>query len=116
MHIFHIWVNLKPGVMDTDFVDAVDEYLGPLAEAGKLENYRVTRRMLGLGHEDLRDFDIMVEFTSLEQFDRLFNTVAARTDPVESLHYAVNSKVTGFRSALYRDFPDASRQTGQEKF
>ena len=116
MQVFHIWVNLKAGVRDMEFVDAVHAYLGPMATAGKLQSYRITRRMLGLGHEDLRDFDIMVEFRDLAQFDGLFGEVASRSDPVESLHHAVNSRVSGFRSALYRDFPDESRRTGEEKF
>ena len=39
-----------------------------------------------------------------------------RVDPVESFHFAVNSKVRNFVAALYRDFPDDVRQTGEERF
>jgi hypothetical protein len=42
--------------------------------------------------------------------------VASRADPVESFHHAVNSKVQDVVFALYRDFPDATRVQGQEKF
>ena len=41
---------------------------------------------------------------------------SSRTDPVESFHHAVNSKVQDIFFALYRDFPDSERVKGQEKF
>ncbi len=39
-----------------------------------------------------------------------------RTGEVEAFHFGVNSLVTDARFALYRDFPDAVRETGGEKF
>ena len=48
--------------------------------------------------------------------DRVFGQVAARAEPVESFHHAVNSLVRDTLFALYRDFPDSVRQCGQEKF
>ncbi len=48
--------------------------------------------------------------------DRVFGHVAARAEPVESFHHAVNSLVRDTIFALYRDFPDPVRQRGQEKF
>ena len=116
MNIYHIWARLKPGIKDLDFVEAVHQYLGALATAGKLEQYRITRRKLGLGGADLLDFHIMVEFTNLAQFDQTFAEVATRAEPLESLHHAVNSKVAEVKFALYRDFPDEVRKTGEEKF
>ena len=116
MNIYHIWARLKPGVNDLEFVAAVKQYLGALASAGKLESFRITRRKLGLGGADLLDFHIMVEFTDLAQFDSTFGEVAARKEPLESLHHAVNSRVAEVKFALYRDFPDEVRQTGEEKF
>lgn len=116
MNIYHIWARLKPGVNDLDFVEAVHKYLRALSSEGKLENYRLTRRKLGLGGADLLDFHIMVEFKDLAQFDQTFAEVATRTEPIESLHHAVNSRVAEVKFALYRDFPDEVRQKGQEKF
>lgn len=116
MNIYHIWARLKSGTNDLDFVEAVHQYLGTLKSSGKLEHYRITRRKLGLGTADLLDFHIMVEFSSLDQFDQAFGAVAARTEPLESLHHAVNSKVAEVKFALYRDFPDANRRRGEEKF
>ena len=116
MNIYHIWARLKPGVNDLAFVEAVHQYLGPLAAAGKLEHYRVTRRKLGLGPADLLDFHITVEFLDLAQLDQVFGDVATRSEPLEGLHHAVNSKVAEVKFALYRDFPDQVRQKGEEKF
>ena len=58
----------------------------------------------------------MLEFDGLAQLDEAFQSVASRTDPVESFHHAVNSKVSSVSFALYRDFPDSLRSTGEEKF
>jgi hypothetical protein len=52
----------------------------------------------------------------MAQLDRAFNHVAARDEPVESFHHAVNSLVSDVFFALYRDVPDPVRVRGQEKF
>ena len=49
-------------------------------------------------------------------FDEAFGRVSSRAEPVESFHHSVNSKVQDIFFALYRDFPDANRVAGQEKF
>lgn len=116
MNIYHIWASLKTGVNDLEFVAAVNAFLGRLQQDGLLESFRITRRKLGLGVEELLDFHIMVEFRDLEQFDRTFGRVAARDEPIESLHHAVNSRVAQVKFALYRDFPDEVREIGSEKF
>jgi uncharacterized protein DUF6614 len=76
----------------------------------------VTRCKLGLGVRGLGEFHVMIETQDLTQLERAFQTVSSRTDPVESLHQAVNSRVQNFQAALYRDFPDSHRKTGQERF
>jgi len=58
----------------------------------------------------------MIEVTDLAQLDRAFQSVSTRAEPIESLHALVNQHVTGFRAALYRDFPDPQRKRGEEKF
>ena len=78
--------------------------------------YRITRRKLGLGSLDLPEFHIQLEFRDLAQLDQAFSNVAARRDPIEELHHAVNSQVREVRFALYRDFPDSVRERGDERF
>ena len=94
----------------------MDAYLGSLKSSGKLSGYRLTRRKLGLGTPQLGEFHIFMEFESLSHLDDVFKHVASRSDPVGSFHHAVTSKVKDLQFALYRDFPDAVREKGQEKF
>jgi hypothetical protein len=116
MDVYHIWFNLKPGVRDTEFVASARTYLDYLKERGDLAGYRITRCKLGLAPPQLREWHITLDFDNMSQMDGAFGRVSARTDPVESFHHAVNSKVQDVFFALYRDFPDPGRVTGQEKF
>lgn len=116
MDLYHIWFNLKPGSRDSDFADRVHAYLGRLRNDGAIADYRLTRRKLGLGPSHLPEFHIVVEFDGLAQMDEAFSAAAARTQPIEGLHQAVNSMVSDASFALYRDFPDAIRQRGEEAF
>ncbi len=116
MDIYHIWCDLKPGIRDTTFTEAADAYLKQLVQTGSLQQYRITRRKLGLGIPELGEFHLMLEFEGLAQLDEAFTTVASRDEPVESFHHSVNSLVSSIKFALYRDFPDSVRLTGEEKF
>ena len=116
MDVYHIWFNLKPGVRDLEFVESARAYLGHLREANQIVSYRITRRKLGLAPPQLPEWHITLDFESLAQLDGAFGRMSARTDPVESFHQSVNSKVQDVFFALYRDFPDANRVSGQEKF
>ena len=39
-----------------------------------------------------------------------------RAEPIEGAHHGLNSLVQNAVFALYRDFPDAHRKFGEEKF
>lgn len=116
MDIYHVWCNLKSGVGDTEFADACAVYFDHLKSEDRLRGYRITRRKLGLGPDHLPEFHIMLEFDGLAQLDHAFGEVSSRAGPVESFHHSVNSKVQDIFFALYRDFPDAQRVRGEEKF
>ena len=116
MDIYDIWVDLKPGQRDLDFVEHVGRYLGKLKAEGLIEGFRISRRKLGLGVPGLGEFHIAIETRDLAQLDRAFQAVSSRADPVETFHHAVNSRVENFKAALYRDFPDPHRRRGEEKF
>jgi uncharacterized protein DUF6614 len=116
MDIYHIWFNLKPGTGDTEISDRLAGYLGHLKEQGLIVGWRLTRRKLGLGPRELGEFHAMIELRDLQQLDHAFARVASRSEPVEALHFAVNSMVSNAVFALYRDFPDPIRQRGEEKF
>jgi hypothetical protein len=116
MDIYHAWCDLKPGVADIAFSDGVAKYLGHLQSEGLIENWRLTRRKLGLGPPALGEFHLMIEVRDLRQLDDAFMRVAGRGEPIESFHFGVNSLVQNVAFALYRDFPEPFRQRGAERF
>lgn len=116
MDVYDLWFNLKPGTRDTEFCDRLAAYLGLLQTEGKIAGFRVMRRKLGFGPALLGDFHVMIEKRDLAQLDSAFDVVATRAGDVETFHAAVNQYVTDFVAALYRDFPDAVRVRGQERF
>jgi len=116
MDLYHIWCDLKPGVRDVALVEAAQKYLGYLKSEGLVEGWRLTRRKLGFGAPGLGEFHLMIETNSLAQLEQAFGHVAARRDPVESVHHGLNALVQNAVFALYRDFPDANRHFGEEKF
>lgn len=116
MDVYQIHCNLKPGVRDAEFVNDLKAYLERLRSEGRLEGFRVLRAKLGFRPGELREFQIALEFRDLAQLDLAFGRVAARAEPIESLHHAVNAKVCDVYFALYRDFPDAVRTHGEETF
>ncbi len=116
MDIYHGWFNLKPGVKDLDFCSRLERYMSHLQDRNLIVGWRLMRRKLGLGPDDLGDFHLMIEVEGLAQLDLAFGQVASRADPVEEVHHGVNALVQDVRFALYRDFPDAVRQSGQERF
>ncbi len=116
MDVYHVWCDLKPGASDTAFADKVQGFLGHLKADGKIAGFRLTRRKLGLGPAELGEFHITIEAEDLAQLDRAFAVVSGRAEPEEGLHYSVNSMVFRATLALYRDFPDAGRKRGEERF
>lgn len=116
MDVYHIWCDLKPGVSDIEFADAVGIYLGQLESEGRIAGHRLMRRKLGLGPADLGEFHIEVFVEDLAQLDRAFADVSRRDGEIEALHHGVNQHAARVRFALYRDFPDPGRVRGSERF
>jgi hypothetical protein len=114
MDVYELSVDLRSGVRDVDLVAALDGYLGPLQRDGLIESWRLLRRKLGLGSG--AEFKVMIETRDLAQLDAAFRAVSTRDEPIESAHHGVNSLVTNFQAALYRDFPDPHRVVGRERF
>lgn len=116
MDHYHTWFDLKPGTKDMDFARRMVRYMDHLKGEGLIEGWRLARRKLGFGPQGLGEFHIVMETRDLAQLDAAFNHVASRREPVESVHYGVNAHVQNLTIALYRDFPDALRHEGEEKF
>lgn len=116
MDQYHVWCNLRPGVSDVGFAEAVRGYLGRLQADGWVAGFRVSRRKLGFGPPQLGEFHLVIEVTDLAQLDSAFRVVSERSGAIEGLHAAVNQSVCDFTAALYRDFPDGHRTRGEERF
>lgn len=111
MDCYEIWVNLLPGTNDLNFVESVNVYCSWFVDRKLMESYRIRRRKFGFGPDSLGEFNISMEFASLAQMDQAFQEAAKRSGELESAHAAVYSKVTDFKSGLFRDFPDPVRQS-----
>lgn len=109
MDYYEIWCNLKDSRRDLEFAKALGEYMGLLQRDGRISGWRLTRRKLGFGPQELGEFHVTIETTDLAQLDRAFDLAVTRTGEVERVHAPVYSMITDFRSALYRDFPDPQR-------
>jgi hypothetical protein len=116
MDYYHAMFDLKSGVRDTEFARHFTAFMDYLKARGVIEGWTLTRRKLGLGPDELREFHAVMEVRDLAQLDAAFTHVAERAEPAESAHFAVNSQVCNARFALYRDFPDKVRREGEEKF
>jgi hypothetical protein len=116
MDLYHVFCDLKPGVSDTQFADSVGAWLDHLRQDGLIETWRLTRAKLGFGARGLGDFHLMIEIRDLHQLEDGFQRAASRRGLDEILHGCVNQLVTNASFALYRDFPDAVRVRGEERF
>ena len=106
MDYYQVWFDLKAGVKDTDFARGLATYMGHLKERGLIEGWKLSRRKLGLAPKQFGDFHLAIETRNLAQLDEAFNHIASRAEPVENVHFDVNSKVENALFGLYRDFPD----------
>ena len=116
MDYYQGWFDLKPGIRDTDFARDLARYMAYLKDKALIEGWTLSRRKLGLGPAEFGEFHLVIETRNLAQLEEAFNHVATRSEPVESVHFGVNSKVQNLRFGLYRDFPDSVRREGEEKF
>lgn len=108
MDVYHIWCDLKDSRQHGEFAAAVAAYLDHHKAGGRIESWRLLRRKLGLGQDDMREFHIMIETRDMAQLDLAFKAAAGRSGEVEKLHANVYSRVTNARFGLARDFPDRS--------
>jgi hypothetical protein len=116
MDIYNAWFDLKPGVSDMEFSGRLAAYMDHVKNDGLMQGWRLMRRKLGLSAAPVGEFHLMMEFTGMAQLDQAFGRVGSRREPVESVHFGVNSLVQNVQFALYRDFPDSVRHRGDEKF
>ncbi len=116
MDIYHVWCDLKPGVRDMQFHAAVVRCMDHFRGENLIESWRLTRRKLGFGPKELGEWHLMIELRDLRQLEDAFQRMASRSDPEETQHHGMNALVINATFGLTRDFPDASRRRGEERF
>jgi hypothetical protein len=112
---YHVWFDLRPGVKDLDLAASVKGMLDHMVRTGAIAGWGLTRRKLGFGPKEIGEWHVAIQVRDLAQLEQAFDDVTPRTGEMERLHAAVWSKVTNFRSGLYRDFPDPNRIYPQER-
>ncbi|MFW9854741.1 MAG: DUF6614 family protein [Candidatus Thorarchaeota archaeon] len=115
MDYYIIWCDLKNSARDLEFVQSVRTYLGHLQGKELIEGFKITRRKLGFGPNELGEFMLTLAVRNMAQLENTFELVATREGVVEEFHRAVYSAVTNFKAALYRDFPDPIRTLSEKK-
>jgi hypothetical protein len=116
MDVYLITFDLKPGVSDIAFADALARFLDHMKSRGDIEGWRLLRRKLGFGPREHGEWRALIETRDLAQLDAAFNSAAARAGDVERLHFDVNAHAANVTFSLLRDFPDPVRVRGEEKF
>ena len=109
MDVYNIWCNLRDSSRDLEFAERVDAWLGWLANEGRVEGHRLTRRKLGFGPAGLGEFHVAIETRDLAQLEQAFDVAATRAGQAEELHSHVFSMVRDVVFSLERDFPDPQR-------
>src|SRR5258708_12516656 len=107
MDIYNAWFDLKAGVSDVEFSDRLKTYMDSLKSDGLMQGWRLTRRKLGLSAAPVGEFHLMMEFLDLAQLDSAFNRFGSRLEPIEGVHFRVNSLVATVQFALYPHFPNS---------
>lgn len=106
MNVYHSFIDLDEGAKAVNFAKAVNDWLTYLKDQGVVDDWRLTRRKLGLAPQGLADFHLTIEVADLAQLDRAFSTVASGSEDVERFLEPLNHMIGKSSHALYRDFPD----------
>ncbi len=106
MNYYHIWCDLLETHKAKEFCQAVTDYYNHLREKKLIEGYKITRRKLGFGPNELGEFHIIMDVKDLVQLEQTFQSVAQPDEKTARLHGNVYSRVKNFRSGLFRDYPD----------
>lgn len=109
MNLYHCSIDLKDGTKALAFANAVELWMDYLKERGKIKDWRLLRRKLGLAADSCRDFLLEVEVEDLAQLDQAFRTLEEKDEEVERLYFNVNALIANSEIGLYRPFPDPER-------
>jgi hypothetical protein len=94
--VLHGLFTLSDGVSEQEFLPAFESFYRHLHEKGYVSGYQIMRRqpLEGFGAPLPNfEYDIAIEFPSLEQDQACYEYVKKNEEPIRSLHRAMNSKV-----------------------
>lgn len=109
MNLYHVMIDLKDDAKALHFAKALDEWLRYLVDAGKIGEWRLLRRKLGLATDAHGDFLLEIEVDGLAQLDEAFRHASSQSDEVERLYYPVHNLIARAEVGVYRPFPDDAR-------
>lgn len=109
MNLYHCSIDLKDDAKALAFANAVEHWMGYLAERGTIRSWRLLRRKLGLAADSCKDFLLEIEVDDLAQLDQAFRTLESKDEEVERLYIAVAALIAQSDIGLYRPFPDPER-------
>lgn len=109
MNLYHVMVDLKDDAKALVFAKALDDWLSYLQGEGKIGDWRLLRRKLGLASDAHSDFLLEIEVRDLSHLDDAFRHLSSHSDEVERLYHPLHQLVATAQVGIYRPFPDAER-------
>jgi len=94
--ILHALFDLKHGVSEGDFRNALNAFCAHLKDEKYVVNWRWMRQIIPPGPAFPRPSQtqfVAFEFRDEETEERCYKYVAANAEPIRALHHAMNSKV-----------------------
>ena len=79
MNLYHVMIDIHDDAKALVFAKALDEWLTYLKDAGKIGEWRLMRRKLGLASGEQRDFLLEIELDGLGQLDEAFRHASAHS-------------------------------------
>lgn len=106
MFIMHGLFDLRDGIGKQEFREAFDAFGAHLRSVGVAEAWRYMERAPHAGYDagpPKTEFYVAVEFADRQQAECCWDYVERDELPIQSIHRAVNSKVTNASFFLMRD-------------
>jgi hypothetical protein len=109
---YHVWFNLKPGVAESDGLEALSDFLDGVCASGESLGYRLLRNKGG-PKTKLPTYHALIEFESDAQLSAAMRNQAARGIHAGP-HGGVIDVVTDFHVEIFTSIPLKATQAEAE--
>jgi len=99
MNFYQVWFDLKDSVRHKEFLKSARDFLDLLKIRGLITEYVILRRKLGLGPEELGEFNIQIMGQSIGALDRISELITKGDSDL----YLKHAEMVKF--GLYRKWP-----------